>query len=564
MVKINLVKRILASLIVAMCAMMSTAFAAKPVPAPPNGMINLVQGKRYTVTPLVSTKYSFALAERKYYLKGALTDGRSGSATSFDDGQWQGYDYGGTRSVVIDIRYVSTVRQMQEKFIQDPESAVYFPREVVFALSLDGKDWGNVGTVKSSIPLTAKDVATQTYAVSGLNYRARFVRMTFTVDIWVFADEFQVFGTRGISKGAVIPKVNPPSKYPDAYCAPGSRGVAGVKDMVLIYNGYFGANSDTGKNTVDELTPYVGYQTTSGEIKDFMFDGVLFLPFVAAGAPSSGKYYCSSKHPTVKSDWMYYLDNTFSSSYNLGALNIATGNIKKTLDNPSYKEKVEIAIPYPTPTAADFGDVDGDGKPEDLSRLSDREKVVRWYIDEVMKRWSAANYTNLNLIGFYWYEEAADFDVDENEAAMLTYTGKYIRSLGKVFDWIPYYQAPGFAGWSSLGFSAAVMQPNFVFHNFPEEELGEAANACKKLGMGVELEVHWNALTDAAYRTKYYDYLNYGITKDYMKDAVHMYYQNGGPGTFYESCISKNPAVRAIYDQTYKFIKRTYRLYKYR
>jgi len=76
--------------------------------------------------------------------------------------------------------------------------------------------------------------------------------------------------------------------------------------------------------------------------------------------------------------------------------------------------------------------------------------------------------------------------------------------------------------------------------------------------MGIELEIHWNALTDSNYRSKYYDYLNYGITKGYMSGAVHMYYQNGGPGTFYSSCVSTNPEIRNIYDQTYKFIKGTY------
>ena len=280
--------------------------------------------------------------------------------------------------------------------------------------------------------------------------------------------------------------------------------------------------------------------------------------FVAAGAPSGGMYYCDTAHPTVMSDWMYYLDNTFDSTCNLGALNTATADVKKILHDPSYKVRVEIAIPYPAPTATNFGDVDGDGVFQNLSHLSDREKVIKWYIDQVMSRWDSAGYRNLDLIGFYWYEEGADFDVDDSEATMLSYAGNYVRSLGKVFDWVPAYQSSGFAEWDSLGFDGAVMQPNYVFDNFPKPELGEAANACKKLGMGVELEIHWDALTDSTYRSKYYAYLNYGVTKGYMDDAVHVYYQNGGPGTFYQSCISRDPQVRDIYDRTYEFIKGTY------
>ena len=536
--------------------MASTVYAASSAPAPPTGMVNLIKGMPYTITPLVSTEFSFAKAEAKYYTPGALTDGIIGSSTSFGDGVWQGFYRGGNRSVVIDMGRVNTVHQMQERFIQDPAAGVYFPREVKYALSLNDTDWSVVGTVCSQIPLTTPTVETQTYFLSGLNYQARYVKMTFTVDVWVFADEFQVFGDAGIVSGATVPPVTPPVSYPDTYLPPGSPKVGGIRNMVLMYNGYYPSNPAVGQNSVAELTPYVGYESTSGSINDFMFDSFLFLPFVAAGAPSGGMYYCSTAHPTVLSDWEYYLDNTFQSAYNLGALNTATGNVKKILDRPSYKVKVEIAIPYPTPTAANFGMVNG--MPENLSILSDREQVIKWYIDTAIARWDSAGYSNLDLVGFYWYEEGADFDVDDSEAAMLQFTGDYVRSLGKVFTWIPSYQSSGFEEWDSLGFDGAIMQPNYVFDNFPEQELGEAADACRKLGMGVEIEIHWDATTDSTYRNKYYDYLNYGVTKGYMTGAVHAYYQNGGPGTFYDCCTSTDPQLRAIYDQTYKFIKGTY------
>ena len=549
-------KNIFLFIVLSSIAALPPAFAASSAPAPPTGMVNLVQGMQYTVTPLVSTEYSFAKAEAKYYTPGALTDGIIGSSTSFSDGVWQGFYHGGNRSVVIDMGRVNTVHQMQERFIHYPSAGVYFPRKVTYALSMNDTNWSVVGTIYSQIPLTTPTVETQTYVLSGLNYQARYVKMTFSVDVWVFADEFQVFGNTGIAGGASVPPVTPPTIYPDAYLAPGSSKVGGISNMVLMYNGYYPSNPAVGQNTVTELTPYVGYESTSGTISDFMFDSFLFLPFVAAGAPSGGMYYCSTAHPTVLSDWEYYLDNTFQSTYNLGALNTATGNVKKILNRPSYTTKVEIAIPYPTPTATNFGVVKG--KSMNLSLLSDREEVIKWYIDTAISKWNSAGYSNLDLVGFYWYEEGADFEVDDSEAAMLQYTGDYIRSLGKVFTWIPSYQSSGFEDWDSLGFDGAIMQPNYVFDNFPEQELGEAADASKKLGMGVEIEIHWDATTDSTYRNKYYAYLNYGVSKGYMTGAVHAYYQNGGPGTFYDCCTSTNPKLRAIYDQTYKFIKGTY------
>ena len=327
-------------------AMISNALASTPAPAPPARMVNLSQGNPYTITQLVPTEYAFAPLEARYHLKGALTNGLAGSPTNFADGQWQGYDRGVSRSVIIDMGRVNTVERVQEDFKSCPDSSVNFPRMVTYSLSLNGKDWADVGEVYR--PAVAKGT-THLYAVSGLNYRARYVRMTFLVD---------------------------------------------------------------------ELIPYVGYENRSGKITDFMFDGFLFLP----------------------------------------------------------------------------------------------------------------------------------------------YAGNYIRSLGKVFDWIPYYQASGFAEYHSLGFDAAVMQPNYMFRKFPKQELGDAADADKKLGLGFELEVDGRALIHKSFRAKYFEYLNYGVTKGYMTGAVHMYYQDGGGGgAFYRSCISRDPTLRDIYDQTYRFIKGKYK-----
>ncbi len=525
-------------------------------PSAPKGMINLVWDKAYKVTSLVPIKYSFAPMEVGHQFQGALTDGKIASSTEYSNSQWQQFIRGGSRSIVIDMGQINTVKQMQERFLLYPSKEIYFPRKVIYSLSLNGKDWSQVGVVYPKIPITLASPAVQTYALLGINYQARFVKMTFTVDVFTLADEFQVFGKHGIVDNAAIAHIIPPTMYPDAYCPPGSPKVGGTKDMVLIANGYYKSNPDIQFNSVEQLTPYVGYINTSGKITDFMFDSFLFSAFGAA--PSGGEYGANIKKPTVMSDWVYYLDNTFDSTYNLSALDMATGNVKKILGKPTCKVKVEIAIPYPTPSSTNFGDVDGDGLSENLSYLSEREKVIKWYIDQIMKRWKDANYKNLELVGLYWISEKAAFTIDDSEKAMLQYTGNYVRSLNKVFNWIPFINAEGFADWKSLGFDAAEMQPNFSFHNYPEQELGEAADACKKLGMGIEIEIHWNALTVDSLRAKYYDYLNWGVQKGYMTGAAHSYYQNAGPGTFYKSCMSSNPAIRAVYDKTYEFIKRTY------
>lgn len=488
-------------------------------------------------------------------MKGALTDGCAGSPVKFRDGQWQGFLRGGSRSIVVDLGRVNTVNQIQESFFRDPDSGIYFPREVTYSLSSNNTEWADVGTVFPTIPLTSTRVGAQTYTLSGLNYQARYVRMTFPVDVWAFADQFKVFGKSGIVDDAKLPIIGPSKiDYPDSYCPPGSPKVGGTRNMVLICNGYDPSSPATAQNTVKELTPYVGYEDRAGVVKDFMFDSFLFLPL--RDAPSGGRFYCDPSHPTVKSDWEYYLNNTFDSVYNLLALNKATGSVKRILGDPNYRAKVEIAIPYPTLTATNFGDING--RSVNLVYLAERDKAIRWYVDQVMNRWDSANYTNLELVGFYWDEEEADYEVDDSEEAMLRYTGGYVRSMGKVFNWIPFYQSSGFDEWDSLGFDEAEMQPNYSFNDWSVEELGEAASIVKKLGMGIEIEIHWDALTDSTLRAKYYSYLDYGVMEGYMTGAAHSYWQNAGPGTFYESCMSKDPALREVYDDTYKFIKGTY------
>ena len=110
--------------------------------------------------------------------------------------------------------------------------------------------------------------------------------------------------------------------------------------------------------------------------------------------------------------------------------------------------------------------------------------------------------------------------------------------------------AAGFADWKSYGFDIACMQPNYVFNaNSKRERLYYNAEAAKKLGLCVELEVHWEQTPEMI--TKYLEYLDVGVEEGYM-NTVKMYYESGA---FRSACVSDNPNWRLIYDCTYKFAK---------
>ena len=73
------------------------------------------------------------------------------------------------------------------------------------------------------------------------------------------------------------------------------------------------------------------------------------------------------------------------------------------------KAKVIIGIPYPSPRLNSFGKLPGESKSlnfaGDYDRDGNRFLAVKWFVEEVLTRWEEAELPNLELIGFYWYQE---------------------------------------------------------------------------------------------------------------------------------------------------------------
>jgi len=104
------------------------------------------------------------------------------------------------------------------------------------------------------------------------------------------------------------------------------------------------------------------------------------------------------------------------------------------------------------------------------------------------------------------------------------------------------------------------MQPNYVFDTeVPEGRLGQAAHMIQFYGTGVEIEIGYNAMQNPVLRNRYFEYLSGGVKYGYMKDCMHMYYQE--IQVYYDTAKSPDPKVRMIYDYTYQFIKGTLNAY---
>ncbi|PYI53992.1 DUF4855 domain-containing protein [Paenibacillus flagellatus] len=533
--------------------------AAEPTTPPP---VNLALGKPYTLEYPYAPDPYFGTFEKSHAddTGKQLTDGEYGG-TVFSNKAYVGQLWQGSRSVTIDLEAPSTIESIALNVLQDIPVGIFFPREVTFSISNNGQAWERLDAVPSSVSTTAKGPLTQKMQKNGIHKTARYVKLDIPVDSWLFMDEIEVVGTPGASGDPVVPSPQGP-KGDRGYPSPQA---AGMRNQVLIFTGEWQYQpSDWISFKKEDYKPYVSYVDAGMNRKDYMFDSFLFMPYAplmdgANYGPTTGK-------PTNKSHFEKHLDRLFRSDYELGALNEAVKEAKAELPDRNYEAKVVIAIPYPRVDQSDFGDVDGDGISENMNvsqvgeeqALIAREKVVKWYVDEVYRRWNEAGYTDLKLAAFYWYNEFVAHQLSSLEPELIKRTADYVHAKGAKFQWIPYYFARGWNDWKDLGFDTALMQPNYMFHNTSEQRLDAIAQAAYDHGMGVEIEMSDAVLTNPALRDKYYAYLNKGKEHHYMNQSYNAFYQQ--VKTLLKAATSTDPAAREVYDQTYEYLKGTYKI----
>ena len=472
-----------------------------------------------------------------------LADGIIPITVSYDRKDWFKCCHGLYRDIVFDLQKTSCVTGFKGVFLYSYEAAVYLPRNFVVYISENGEDWE---TVYKNNALTAKlpqEIFTLEESFE-YKHKARFVKFSFDVDIWVMIGELEVIGTKAIPDTALDVKPIKEAKRKeinlDKYLMP--EDFFGINDLMLAYNCHPG-RSDKGKLTVEQLLPYVAYYDKQGEMKDTFFDAFLFLPFAA---------FPMRKPETTQALWHDYVNNTFAKGYNTDALDFATGEAKSKLNKPEFKTKVFLSILYPFKTQKNFGDLYGNGDNLDFSVYDDRIKAIKWLINTQLGLFKERNYQNTELCGFYWFEEQI-LATDEGEKEMIKWTTDYVRSLGFKTIWIPYFRASGYNSWRDYGIDFACMQPNYSFTKETEEVLYSNAKITKQYGMCVEMEIGG---TSDEKIDKYNAYMRVGVEKGYM-NSVHMYYQDGGPGVFYQAFISKNKKLNDVYHNTYKFAKHT-------
>ena len=456
-----------------------------------------------------------------------LTDGERAKKATYSDSALVHFTKALGRTLTFDLSHASAVYGVTLRFLEQTSTSVLPPEYVAVYVSTDGDGWEKVYAADNTAKVT--DGYQSLEITFDSPYKARFVRIYFSVFSHVFCDEIEVIGATAIPKSAKdpVPTVFEESTEPGY---PETDDFLGLNNLLLSYNCIpdGASHSEGGLVTVEEFLPHVGYYDKSGKLIDTFFDGFLFLPYSA---------FNSSDYAKSLEGWQFYLDDLYYENRNMDALNQAVGTVADELRLDDYKCTVFTTIIYP---AQSTGDIEA------------QKAAIKWLMDQEYQRFLEGGYDRLTFGGFYWYREfLATGDPAEKELTL--FASEYAHSLGFKIFWIPYYCARGYDRWQEYGFDMACMQPNYMFGKKDVQNiLDMTAEKTHRLGMCVEIEM--GSGDDINDIKRYMEYLAAGVEYGYMS-SIKIYYQRGVPGAFYSAWQSEDPWERAVYDVSYLYSK---------
>lgn len=338
-----------------------------------------------------------------------------------------------------------------------------------------------------------------------------------------------------------------PAAGAPGYLAPGTPEVGGVRHLVLVYHGMKRRPLWNAEN----LLPYVAYVDEAGRPKDWLFDSFLFIEFSTDGDAWLHHYREGKPQPAL-ADWQWLADSPFRETAGLAGLDAAVAKAGEALGDPGRRVKVVLTLPAPPAKERAFGPLPGEDGTLDFSREGDRQRALRWYLDEVVRQWRARTYRHVELAGFYWLAEA----IPQADADLVRWTAAAVRERGFRLTWIPYHGAQGLRQWRERGIDAVMMQPNYFFRPGADAAmLMQAARLSRAYGAGVEMEFDARALADEDFRSRFWAYLDAGVKYGWMKEALLGYYEGGGALLEF---LKKPEQGRELYDALYRFVKGTY------
>ncbi|KUO94897.1 DUF4855 domain-containing protein [Ferroacidibacillus organovorans] len=457
---------------------------------------------------------------------------------------WHGFLNQEGRTITVNLYYLHTINGLSIQMEQDPKAGIFYPSHVDFEVNLYGK-WYMLGSVPTKIPQSASGNSTQWFAVQTHDLQASEFRIVFPVTNWVFTRNLGIWGSDfSVPTSQSLPNLpQVPKPFTQMMTIFDPRS-AGIRNMMLAYSGSYG---QMGTWTAKDFLPVTSYLLQNGQIGGRLFDTVLFLPYTLAQNQQA---------------WLSYLNNLFAQNEQLSALNQAMAKTDQGMNkfgyNPYPKEKVVIALPYPSYHSGAWGLLGGQilsFKPtaSDPGSVASRLTAIQWYLNTFLAKWKQAGFSNLSLAGFYLNDETVHYTFP-GEVSLIQGTSQMVHKAGYPLFWIPFYDAGGIEDWQSLGINAAWIQPNYAIQGkaAPAGRVANTVQLAKDNGMGVELELPTAALISPLYRNLYLSSLHQFQQAGATGSVSHAMY--AGSKVLTQAAYSTNPAVRALYDQTYAFL----------
>ena len=312
-----------------------------------------------------------------------------------------------------------------------------------------------------------------------------------------------------------------------------------IRDLALIYQGGVGRIDWT----ESDFEPYVVHTFADGS-KDWLFDGYMFLD---SRGPNGSLATTGRANGAKKDDWEWYFGRLYEPGKSLDALDKTIGKYKKEIGDPGFKHKIVLSLLPPDYGLKDWGELDG--KKLDFSNDSDRVVAAKWYLDQIIDKFNAAGYENLELFGIYYFDEDLIFCHDFPKLI-----APYVHEKGLEFSWIPYFKARGYERHKEMGFDITYMQPNYFFDPLPKKRFDETIDIALRNGMSVEFECDGDAISQKP-DTKYQrlvDYIDAFENSGLFDDAPIAYYT--GSKMFIEMRDNPSPENQAVMDRLARII----------
>ena len=386
----------------------------------------------------------------------------------------------------------------------------------------------------------------------GCAYRARFVKLVFSVEEWVYCDEISVSGNEINGNEWEYPSEPENLVHKNAHA---ERNAVGAGDIAMIPYGMIGERNYAVKS--EELLPYLAHIDTDGRVRDAMFDAVAFIP--ARVSPFGGSF-AREGGPTTLDGWKYLLEELFADGINLCALDDAVSDLKRTLGMPSdYKYKVFLSAPVPKISLQPFGDINGDGIEDKLITDEDRVNAYLWFVDEVKRRFDRLGLKNITLDGWVW-ETSLSRKYNDNEPAFAKACVAALHERGYKCIFTSGFQS-GFAEKAyDVGFDLAVMNGDVEFGMLSENvegALDDLSSVCRKYGFGIEIDLR-DSLSARETAEDSFKTLYTVLTKSVengLADAPRLYRLSPSHRAVFDCAVSRNRNIRMVYDKLYRFIK---------